>query len=169
MIHRRVTAIICLLAFAPGLALAQTPDPAAERARLANERIQAEAERRAREEAEQQNRTPERAGQPAAAPNPPTQPQEAHPPTEPRRPSTDADRTERGLEQLRELGKLKDAGYLTDAEFQRIKQRILDSHFQARTGRPAAVACRRGRATGRLQGGMTALSPSARIDLRLQG
>jgi len=30
---------------------------------------------------------------------------------------------------LRELGKLKDAGYRTDAEFQRIKQRILDSHF----------------------------------------
>jgi hypothetical protein len=79
------------------------------------------------------------------------------------------DRTEQGLAQLRELGKLKDAGYLTDAEFQRIKQRILDTHFQARTGCPAAVACRRGRATGRLQGGMTALSPSARIDLRLQG
>jgi hypothetical protein len=30
---------------------------------------------------------------------------------------------------LRELGKLKDAGYLTDAEFQRIKQQILDIHF----------------------------------------
>jgi hypothetical protein len=44
-------------------------------------------------------------------------------------PATDADRTDRALEQLRELGKLKDAGYLTDAEFQRIKQRILDTHF----------------------------------------
>jgi hypothetical protein len=129
MTHRRATAILCLLAAAPGLALGQAPDPAAERARLANERIQAEAERRAREESEQQKRTPEPAGQPAAAPNPPTQPQEARTPTEPSRPSTDADRTERGLEQLRELGKLKDAGYLTDAEFQRIKQRILDGQF----------------------------------------
>jgi type IV secretory pathway VirB10-like protein len=129
MTHRRAAAIICLLAVAPGLALGQAPDPAAERARLANERIQAEAESRAREEPEQQNRTPDPAGQATAAPNPPTQPQQARNPAEPPRPSTDADGTERGLEQLRALGKLKDAGYLTDAEFQRIKQRILDSHF----------------------------------------
>lgn len=40
-----------------------------------------------------------------------------------------ARRTEQGLARSRELGKLKDAGYLTDAEFQRINQRILDSHF----------------------------------------
>ena len=129
MTHRRATAIICLLAVAPGLALGQTPDPAAERARLANERIQAEAELRAREEPEQQDPTPAPAGQPAAAPSPPAQPQQARTPVEPPRPSTDVDRTERGLEQLRELGKLKDAGYLTDAEFQRIKQRILDGQF----------------------------------------
>ncbi|MCU0975108.1 MAG: SHOCT domain-containing protein [Steroidobacteraceae bacterium] len=132
MTHRRATAIVCLLAFAPGLALGQAPDPAAERARLANERIQAEAERRAREESEQQNRALEPVGQPAAAPTPPAQPtpaQGAVTPAAPRRPPADPDRTERGLEQLRELGKLKDAGYLTDAEFQRIKQRILDSQF----------------------------------------
>jgi hypothetical protein len=42
---------------------------------------------------------------------------------------TDAERTAQGLGQLRELGKLKDAGYLTEAEFQRVKQKILDSHF----------------------------------------
>jgi hypothetical protein len=77
--------------------------------------------------------------------------------------------TEQGLARLRELGNLKDAGRPTDAEFQRIKRRILDSHFQAGSGRPAAATCRRGRATDRLQGGMTALSLSARIDLRLQG
>lgn len=35
----------------------------------------------------------------------------------------------RTLEQLRELGELKDAGYLTDEEFERIKQRILDRRF----------------------------------------
>jgi hypothetical protein len=130
MIHHRATAFICLLAFAPGLALGQSQDPAAaERARLGNERI--EAERRVREELEQQNQAPESAGQPAAAtsPSPRTQSQGASPPAGPRRPPTEADRTERGLQQLRELGKLKDAGYLTDAEFQRIKQQILDIHF----------------------------------------
>jgi len=129
MIHHRATALICLLAVAPGLALGQSQDPAAERARLGNERI--EAERRAREELEQQNQAPEPAGQPATAtsPTPRTQSQGEAPPPGPRRPPTEADRTERGLQQLRELGKLKDAGYLTDAEFQRIKQQILDIHF----------------------------------------
>lgn len=135
MIHHRVIALICLLAVAPGLALGQSQDPAAERARLGNERI--EAERRAREELEQQNQAPEPAGQtaaqtaasPTASPALGTQPQGEAPPAGPRRPPTEADRTERGLEQLRELGKLKDAGYLTDAEFQRIKQQILDIHF----------------------------------------
>jgi hypothetical protein len=129
MIHHRATAFICLLAFAPGLALGQSQDPAAERARLGNERI--EAERRAREELEQPDQAPESAGQPAAAASstPRTQSQGEAPPAGPRRPPTEADRTERGLQQLRELGKLKDAGYLTDAEFQRIKQQILDIHF----------------------------------------
>jgi hypothetical protein len=127
MLHHRATAFICLLAFAPGLALGQSQDPAAERARLGNERI--EAERRAREELEQQNRAPQPAAQPAVAPTPRAQPQGEAPPAGPRRPPAEADRTERGLQQLRELGKLKDAGYLTDAEFQRIKQQILDIHF----------------------------------------
>lgn len=135
MIHHRAIAFICLLAFAPGHALGQSQDPAAERARLGNERI--EAERRAREELEQQNQAPQPAGQPAgqpaaqsaASPTPGTQSQVEAPPTGPRRPPAEADRTERGLQQLRELGKLKDAGYLTDAEFQRIKQQILDIHF----------------------------------------
>ena len=30
------------------------------------------------------------------------------------------------LEQLRDLGELRDAGYVTDDEFETIKQRILD-------------------------------------------
>jgi len=131
MIHHRAIALISLLAVAPGHALGQSQDPAAERARLGNERI--EAERRAREELEQQNPAPQPAGQPAASPTGSpalgTQPQGEAPPAGPRRPPTEADRTERGLQQLRELGKLKDAGYLTDAEFQRIKQQILDIHF----------------------------------------
>lgn len=35
----------------------------------------------------------------------------------------------KALEQLRELGDLKDAGLVTDEEFERIKKRILDSQF----------------------------------------
>ena len=35
----------------------------------------------------------------------------------------------RTLEQLRSLGELKDAGYVTEDEFERIKQNILDSQL----------------------------------------
>ena len=35
----------------------------------------------------------------------------------------------KALEQLRELGDLKDAGLVTEEEFERIKKRILDSQF----------------------------------------
>jgi hypothetical protein len=122
MIDRKTVALACLLAVLPGVALGQSADAAAERARLADERIQAEAERRAREEQEQQS--------PAAAPVAPvpaSAPSRA--PAGPAGPATAADLTERGLEQLQELARMKEAGYLTDAEFQRIKQKILDSHF----------------------------------------
>lgn len=44
-------------------------------------------------------------------------------------PTPDPDEISRALEQLRELGKLRDAGYVTDEEFDRIKQRILDGRF----------------------------------------
>ncbi len=130
MTHCRAVALSCLLAVAPGLALAQSPDAAAERARLANERIQAETERQAREaEAELSNQ----AAVPIAAPGStqagprPSLPEGSAAQTRPA--PVDADRTDRGLRQLRELGKLKDAGYLTDPEFARIKQQILESHF----------------------------------------
>lgn len=125
MIDRKTVALACLLAVLPGVALGQSTDAAAERARLADERIQAEAERRSREEQEQQNR----AAAPVA-PVPASAPSRAPAgPAAPTRPATAADLTERGLEQLQELARMKEAGYLTDAEFQRIKQKILDSHF----------------------------------------
>jgi hypothetical protein len=132
MIYHRATALILLLAVAAGPALGQSPDPAAERARLGNERI--EAERQAREEIEKLNQAQEPAAQEpaaqaAAVATPATEPQSEAPPAGARRPPADADRTERGLQQLRELGKLKDAGYLSDAEFRRIKQQILESQF----------------------------------------
>jgi len=130
MTSRRAVALTCLLAVAPGLSLAQSPDAAAERARLANERIQAEAERQALEAAAELSN---QASAPVAAPGfARTGPSPS--PTEERAAQTrpapvDADRTDQGLRQLRELGRLKDAGYLTDPEFARIKQQILDSHF----------------------------------------
>ena len=130
MIRGRAVALICLLAVAPGLALAQSPDAAAERARLANERIQAEAERQAQEAAAEPSN---QASVPVAAPGSTRtgpSPSPAADGTAQTRPAPiDVDRTDRGLRQLRELGKLKDAGYLTDPEFARIKQQILDSHF----------------------------------------
>jgi hypothetical protein len=131
----RAAAVVSLLAVFPGPSFGQSPDPAAERARLGNERIQAEAERMAREELERQKQAasavpaPIPSTAPAAAGAEPARPPAGGRPAEPGRPPAGADPTERGLEQLRELGKLKDAGYLTDAEFQRIKQKILDAHF----------------------------------------
>jgi hypothetical protein len=130
MTRFRAVALSCLLAVAPGLALAQSPDAATERARLANEHIQAEAERQAREAAAELS---SQAAVPVAAPgSTQTGPRPSLPEggaAQSRPTPVDADRTDRGLRQLRELGKLKDAGYLTDPEFARIKQQILDSHF----------------------------------------
>lgn len=130
MTYCRAVAAICLLAVAPGLALAQSADAAAGRARLGNERIQAEAERQAREaaaESSNQAAVPLAAqGSTQTGPRPSLADDRA---TQARPTPVDADRTDRGLSQLRELGKLKDAGYLTDPEFARIKQQILDSYF----------------------------------------
>ena len=135
MTLRRTVVPLLVLSLASGLASGQAPDPAAERARLANERIQIEAERRAQEElARQQQQGTRPATAPDAEPplparSPATPPPPAAAAAEPRGPVGDMERTQRGLQQLRELGQLKDAGYLTDDEFQRIKQRILDSQF----------------------------------------
>ena len=130
MIDRKAAALLCLLTILPSLALGQSNDAAAERARLGNERIQAEAARQAREEAlALANQAPVAVAAPIPAQASPSRSRAVEQAVQTRPPAADADRTDRGLEQLRELGKLKDAGYLTDAEFARIKQRILDSHF----------------------------------------
>lgn len=149
----RAATLICLLGLAPSLATGQSSDAAAERARLGNERIQAEAERRVREERELQNRAanvaselagapPQHAGSPAmdgrVEPRPPEAPSPASASVRPAPaaapatgssvpdPAADEERTTRALRQLRELGELKDAGYVTDEEFRRIKERILE-------------------------------------------
>lgn len=146
MIRPLLLVILTLLAPA---AWTQTDDLAAERERLANQRIAAEA--RAREEQERRARlaAAERELEPAsrqAAPSAaveapgaartpvPSAPAAAPVPSAPAavpvaaprqaaEPPRDVDRM---LEQIRTLGELRDAGYVTESEFELIKQRILD-------------------------------------------
>ena len=104
------------------MAWAQGDDQAEQRARLANQRIEAEA--RAREEQERQaklaaEREQEQALRQAA--------QVAPGATAPRQAAAAPGDVDRLLEQIRTLGELRDAGYVTEAEFERIKKRILDS------------------------------------------
>ena len=106
-----VPVILALATVAAPAALAD--EVAAERARLANARILAEEEQRARAEAEQAERA--EAEKPAASPEAEKQP-----------PAADRIEMSRALEQLRELGALRDAGYLTEEEFRMLKEKILD-------------------------------------------
>ncbi len=126
---------------------------AAERARIANQRIQVEAtriaeeeERRAKAEAEEaaaRQRYEERLEQravanartpveeppviepipvgPAPTPAPTAVPASAS--------AADQLRMSRTLEQIKTLGELRDAGYITDEEFQRIKKKVLDGEL----------------------------------------
>jgi len=117
------------------LAFAQSSDTAdvaensmgSERARLANQRIQVEAEMQAREEQrrieEEQARLRE---QQAAARSAVAAAQNSSPQATEAASSDDMFRT---LEQIRLLGELKDEGYISDEEFQKIKQRILDDRL----------------------------------------
>jgi hypothetical protein len=133
-------ALMLVLLVGPGIALAQTDDAAAERARLANQRIHAEMERRQREEKQRIEEVARRASMQAEAAVPSEmQPagQEEQPgsvdsvvipKTASARPVATTD-ISKALEQLRVLGELRDAGYVTDEEFARIKRKILDSEF----------------------------------------
>ncbi len=139
MTRIRLQVLLVLALMAVPSAHAQETDLAAERGRLANQRIEAEAVRRAQEEAarEEAARKAAAASQvippqpaPAATREPPFASQASAPP----RPASEApaeSRAEmsRALEQLRDLGELRDSGYVTDEEFERIKQRILDERF----------------------------------------
>lgn len=111
----------------PALALDEVGAGSAEseRQRLGNERIQIEADRRAREEqqrleAEEQARLraqeDARVEKEAVASDPQPKPAGAR---------VESDISQM-LEQIRTLGELKDDGYLTEDEFRKIKQRILD-------------------------------------------
>ena len=132
-------ALLVVVAMAPATALAD--DVAAERARLANQRIQAEEERRAREEEQRLEQAKAQAQASSEDPGETTvgvaesaeQPRDAG--SEPVTRSTQGgvsgapvDKIEmsRALEQLRELGALREAGYLTEEEFEQLKKKILD-------------------------------------------
>lgn len=97
-----------------------------ERARLGNRRIQTEAEVKAREEQlrlEEAEREELRAQEAARSSEEAIGQSSVVRPTEAGS-SADMSRT---LEQLRSLGELKDDGYITEEEFLKIKQKILDS------------------------------------------
>ncbi len=115
--------LIVALAIAP-LAPALADDVANERARLANQRIQVEEERRTREEAERLSReageraTPDEGAKARSIPDGKDVVREV---------SAERMAVSRALEQLRELGALRDAGYVTEQEFEQLKKKILDA------------------------------------------
>ena len=132
-------ALLLVVAMAPATTLAD--DVAAERARLANQRIQVEEERRAREEeqrleqaqAQAQSNSKDPAETSVGVAESAEQPRDTG--SEPVTRSTQGgasgapvDKIEmsRALEQLRELGALREAGYLTEEEFEQLKKKILD-------------------------------------------
>lgn len=142
-----VAVLLGSLAAAP--AWSQSGDIAAERSRVANERIRIEAERIAAEEKrlaeaaaiEAQGQTApdaDRASPQAAVERQNIEPPKADVPVAEAAPSAMAPQSDgqtdrlgmsRMLEHLRVLGQLRDSGYVTDAEFERIKERILDGEL----------------------------------------
>jgi len=116
--------VISLLAPLVFAAPAMADEVADQRARLANQRIQIEQERRAREEAEQLR---EIASEPAIADE--ATRESAVPDRDDVASDVSIERMEmsRALEQLRELGGLRDAGYVTEEEFEKLKKKILDA------------------------------------------
>ncbi len=166
---RNLALVLTIFLLSPlGEAAAQSPDAAAERSRLGDARIRAEAERQEQEELARQQqlaaaeaRAPSLA-EPSTAPTPTnvtaapvamtpaptpdtavpavgtatvaTSTATAPPATAAPSPATPEPAPAAGqgtgdisqaLEQLRELGELRDAGYVTDEEFEQIKERIL--------------------------------------------
>lgn len=125
-------------------------DMAAERARIANQRIEAEAARIAEEERRraeaaaieaearrrhEDSRQPtgpeqQRPAEPAQPPAMTATPMlKATPPAPAPDARTDRLGMTRMLEHIRVLGQLRDSGYVTEAEFERIKTRILDGEL----------------------------------------
>ena len=135
----------------PAIGVAQSNDAAAERARIANQRIQAEAARQAAEEERRQEQQARVAAEQArvraeqerlaareatavaqqekaqlARVEPAVVESAPRAPVATTAPPTRAEMN-KALEQLRTLGELRDAGYVTDEEFERIKKKIIDA------------------------------------------
>lgn len=119
-----ILASLSLTALVSPAALAD--DVAAERARLANDRIRAEEELRAKAEAAAAENAQVEQAQVEDAQVEQTRKETDAIPASSATPAADRIEMSRALEQLRELGALKDAGHLTDEEFQLLKQKILD-------------------------------------------
>ena len=106
-------------------------DVADERARLANQCIQIEEQRRAREEAERlsqaarEQASPEQSAREPAISN--DEPEDSASEAVVSDASVERMEMSRALEQLRELGALRDAGYVTEQEFEQLKKKILDA------------------------------------------
>jgi len=128
---------LVVVAMAPAMTLAD--DVAAERARLANQRIQVDEERRAREEeqrleqAQAQSKSEDPGETTVEVAESSEQPRDTGSEAETRSTQggvsgTPVNRIEmsRALEQLRELGALREAGYLTEEEFEQLKKKIID-------------------------------------------
>ena len=133
------------------IATSHAQDMAAERARIANQRIEAEAARIAEEEKRRAEAAAAEAvaakphadspqptrseQQPAVTSAPPpavvtaTPMPAATPPAPAPAARTDRIGMTRMLEHIRVLGQLRDSGYVTEAEFERIKTRIIDGEL----------------------------------------
>lgn len=141
-----ITYAFMCAALVQAAAYGQDPDTASERERLGNERARIEAERRAQDSgtelaAQGDSGPATTAAETVPGANPVEAPAAAPAAAVPLpaedtgvsgAPSVADDDTvdiSQALEQLRELGELKDAGYVTQDEFDRIKRRIMKDRF----------------------------------------
>ena len=140
MSFRASFTIVGLVALWPLLAVAQTDDVAEQRGQIANPRIQAEADRRVEDELASPEPGAATPAEPAAATAAITGAAAATPEsadfvpapatvTPDTAPAEDRGSSSTMLEQLRELGALRDAGYVTEEEFELIKARILEAEL----------------------------------------
>lgn len=150
LMNRSIAIIVALaLAGISQPAYTQDQNAAEQRAKLANQRIQAEADRRAREELAREQAMARQAVQadvrvaPArstsnnddagssASASPVKAATVDSPTSEPwaaaQQRAIHQSEMSVALEQIRSLGELRDAGYVTEAEFAEIKQRILSN------------------------------------------
>ena len=152
MTYRLIVIFFLSVAWFTAPAWSQTDDIASQRSRVADERIRVEAERRAQEEqrraqeaaeAERFSTSEAKPAEVQAVIEPQVEPQAVVKPQPNVIPAaaaksattsrSDGETSRLGmslmLEHLNVLGQLRDSGYVTEAEFERIKTRILDGEL----------------------------------------